>query len=447
MGLSVLSGAMSADRIDPRLLKGFRDILPGQEAERQRIMSLLADTFAGFGFVPIDTPILEYTEILLGKGGGETDKQIFRFEDNGGRDVAMRYDLTVPFARFMAMHLHELYLPFKRFHMAKAFRGENTQRGRYREFIQCDFDIVGTDSVSADFEVVLLLQQAFAAMGVSGVTVRLSHRGLFNEMLAAAGVHENSAEVLRVVDKLHKIGREKVTEELTALVGTETAARVVQFITTSGSNGEILTRLAELVPSANAHVERLERLLEMAGANGITGGLVLDPSITRGLDYYTGIVFETFMDRLPEIGSVCSGGRYDDLASLYSKEALPGVGGSIGLDRLMAALEELGVSGAAAPAADTLILCQDAAHSGEYHRVATALRAAGVRADVFPDARKLGQQFATAEKKGIPTALFVDDEELGTGQVKVRTLASRENSEPMLIDSAAEFIRSMRVRT
>ena len=435
---------MSQDRIDPRVLKGFRDTLPAQEGERQRIMGVLSGTFGQFGFVPIDTPVLEYTEILLGKGGGETDKQIYRFEDNGGRDVAMRFDLTVPFARFMAMHLHELYLPFKRFHMAKAFRGENTQRGRFREFIQCDFDVVGTDSVSADFEVVLLVRTAFAAMGVNDVTVHLSDRGLFNAMLREAGVDESSAEVLRTVDKFHKVGEQEVSTELEALVGEETAARIVGFISANGSNTEILDTLAALAPSASRQISRLRELLAIAAANGIEDGLVLDPSITRGLDYYTGIVFETFMNRLPQIGSVCSGGRYDNLASLYSKEVMPGVGGSIGLDRLMAALDELDAAGSEHPAADTLILCQNEKSFSEYHRVATALRAGGVRVDVFPENKKLGQQFAVAEKKGIPTALFVDDEDLETGHVKVRTLASRNNSGPLLLDSAAKLILSLR---
>ena len=203
-----------AELIEPRLLKGFRDFLPRDERERQRIEQTLGRTFAAFGFEPIDTPILEYTEILLGKGGGETDKQIYRFDDQGGRDVAMRYDLTVPFARFMALHLHELPLPFKRFHIAKVFRGENTQRGRYREFTQCDFDIVGSDSASADFEIVLLMDRSFRAIGVDEVRIHLSHRGVFNSLLAQLGVADRGEQILRTVDKLRKIGDAQVRAQL-----------------------------------------------------------------------------------------------------------------------------------------------------------------------------------------------------------------------------------------
>ncbi|TVQ17435.1 MAG: histidine--tRNA ligase [Spirochaetaceae bacterium] len=437
---------MSDQTIEPRVLKGFRDILPWHEAERQRIMQLLAETFARFGFVPIDTPILEYTEILLGKGGGETDKQVFRFDDNGGRDVAMRYDLTVPFARFMAAHLHELYLPFKRFHMAKAFRGENTQRGRYREFIQCDFDTVGTDSASADFEIVLMIDRAFAAMGVNGVHVHLSHRGLFNALLRAIGAGSNGEEVLRIVDKLRKIGRDRVSSELDALIGAEARDRVLAFVDAGATgagrdvNARIVDELERLVPDAGAEIGRLRAVVECAGALGIADRIVVDPSITRGLDYYTGIVFETFLDDLPQIGSVCSGGRYDNLASLYTKERLPGVGASIGLDRLMAGLEELGLASSSTRAADTIVLCTDEALLSRYHAIADALRTHGVAVDVYPEARKIGGQYALAEKKGIPTAILTDADEPESGRVTVRVLSERANHDGLSIDEAAALI-------
>ena len=442
---------MSDQTIEPRVLKGFRDILPWHEAERQRIMHLLAQAFARFGFVPIDTPILEYTEILLGKGGGETDKQVFRFDDNGGRDVAMRYDLTVPFARFMAAHLHELYLPFKRFHMAKAFRGENTQRGRYREFIQCDFDTVGTDSASADFEIVLMIDRAFAAMGVNGVHVHLSHRGLFNALLGSIGAGSNAEEVLRVVDKLRKIGRDRVSQELDALIGAEGRDRVLAFVDAGvpvagvpaaqgGGNARIVDELERLVPDAGAEIARLRAVVECAGALGIADRIVVDPSITRGLDYYTGIVFETFLDDLPQIGSVCSGGRYDNLASLYTKERLPGVGASIGLDRLMAGLEELGLASSSTRAADTIVLCTDEALLSRYHAIADALRSHGIAVDVYPEARKIGQQYALAEKKGIPTAILTDADGLASGTVTVRVLSDRANHDGLSIDDAAAHI-------
>ncbi|MCK4516294.1 MAG: histidine--tRNA ligase, partial [Spirochaetaceae bacterium] len=329
-----------AELIEPRLLKGFRDFLPRDERERRRIEQILGQTFAAFGFEPIDTPILEYTEILLGKGGGETDKQIYRFEDQGDRDVAMRYDLTVPFARFMALHLHELPLPFKRFHIAKVFRGENTQRGRYREFVQCDFDIVGSDSASADFEIVLLMDRSFRAIGVDDIRIHLSHRGVFNSLLAHLGMTDRGEQVLRIVDKMRKIGETGVRAQLEEIAGAAATDTIMTYITRGSDNESTLESMRTLAPDAEEDLRRLSEVLQAAKSVGIVDRIVLDPSITRGLDYYTGIVFETFLTALPEIGSVCSGGRYNNLAGLYTKERLPGVGTSIGLDRLMAGLEE-----------------------------------------------------------------------------------------------------------
>ncbi len=434
---------MSAGKIEPRVLKGFRDILPGTEQQRQATLAKLAHAFESFGFVPIDTPILEYTEILLGKGGGETDKQIYRFEDNGGRDVAMRFDLTVPFARFMAAHLHELYLPFKRYHMAKAFRGENTQRGRYREFMQCDFDIVGTDSVSADFEILTMIRQAFAVMGVKGVELHVSHRGIFNKLLAALDCSAGADEVLRTVDKLRKIGENKVRQALSDTVGGAASQKVMAFIQAKGSNEAVVARFKELVPGALDEIARLEQLLELAKATGNADIVVIDPSITRGLDYYTGIVFETFLSDLSDLGSVCSGGRYDNLASLYTKQELPGVGASIGIDRLMAGLEELGVTEETASAADAMILCLNGEHLARYQQCAHELRELGLRVDVFTEPKKLGQQFAVAEAKGIPTAVIIEGVDLERGTMTVRTLATRENADGLAADEAAALISKL----
>jgi len=430
--------------IQPRVLKGFRDFLPDQESQRQRIMHVLAETFGAIGFVPIDTPILEYTEILLGKGGGETDKQVYRFEDQGGRDVAMRFDLTVPFARFMAAHLHELYLPFKRFHMAKAFRGENTQRGRYREFVQCDFDIVGTTAPSADFEIILMIDRAFRAMGVNGVRVHFAHRGVFNAVLASLSVGDDAPEVLRIVDKLRKIGAEDVRAQLSSLIGPSGADRLLEIVNADGGNAAVLDTMRRVAPDAAVHTDRIETILNAADELGLGDRLVLDPSITRGLDYYTGIVFETFLVDLPQIGSVCSGGRYDNLAGLYTKEELPGVGASIGLDRLMAGLEELGVATMQAGGADAIVMCLDENLMAHYHLIAEQLRAAGLRVEVYPEPRKLGQQFAFAEKKGIPAAILCGDEEHAVGAVNVRDLRTRETADRVSVESAVELVRGIR---
>jgi histidyl-tRNA synthetase len=360
-----------ASTIEPMILKGFRDFLPVKEIERKRIINILEKNFESFGFVPIDTPVLEYTEVLLGKGGGETDKQVYRFEDKGGRDVSMRFDLTVPFARYMAKNRSDLYLPFKRYHINKVWRGENTQRGRYREFMQCDFDIVGLDTASADFEILMMMRDSMKALDIQNVTVHFSHRGIFNRLLNKLRIAENSVEILRIVDKLSKIGEEEVVKQLSDLTSIEKALEIVDFIKPASNSLETLKKMELAAGGPDEDSERLRTIFSYIQENEMDDSFRLDPSITRGLDYYTGIVYETFLNELPGIGSVCSGGRYNNLASLYTKEELPGVGASIGLDRLMAALEELGRSSDKKSFTDLLILAMDDKLFGYYHKLSS----------------------------------------------------------------------------
>ncbi len=429
--------------IQPRVLKGFRDFLPETEIRRRGITRILEEQFRLFGFVPIDTPVLEYTEVLLGKGGGETDKQVYRFEDHGGRDVSMRFDLTVPFARFMAAHVNELYLPFKRYHMAKVFRGENTQRGRYREFMQCDFDIVGIDSASADFEILTMMHDSFSALGVSDVTIHLSHRGIFNRFLSHRGIQDNSVEILRIVDKLAKIGRDEVLQQLEELAGAANAEAILDYISAEGTFPEVLSQLERLSGGESEDTLRLKELYSAMENCGLTERFKLDPSITRGLDYYTGVVFETFLDKLPGIGSVCSGGRYNNLASLYTKQELPGVGASIGLDRLMAALEELGDNAGNDASADAVVFCMDTEGIGAFHAFARTLRKAGIRTEVYPEAKKLGPQFSFAEKKGAAAAVMLGEEERKSGTITVKDLKNRTNHTGLSTEDAVNLIKGM----
>ncbi len=429
-----------AMQIEPRVLKGFRDFLPPAEIRRRELTRVLEDCFSSFGFVPIDTPVLEYTEVLLGKGGGETDKQVYRFTDHGSRDVAMRFDLTVPFARYMALHRPELYLPFKRYHIGKVFRGENTQRGRYREFTQCDFDIVGTTADSADLEIILMIAAAFQALQVPGITVHVSHRGVFNRFLAHHNVIGVTEDVLRAVDKLRKVGEEETRRTLTTLTGSDVAEGVLRFIGAGGTAVEIISTMEELAGGPDKDTQRLRTITAATAELGLTDKVRLDPSITRGLDYYTGIVFETFLDGAESIGSVCSGGRYDDLVGLYSKEAMPGVGASIGLDRLIAGLDEITSEALNTSGADILITMQDETLMGHYHFLAGRLRARGVRCEVFPEERKLGQQFAFAEKKGIPYALICGQREYEAETVNLRILAERRNLDELDIDGVVATI-------
>jgi len=426
--------------IEPRVLKGFRDFLPPAEIERRRLVEKIEASFRSFGFVPIDTPALEYTEILLGKGGGETEKQVYRFKDHGDRDVALRFDLTVPFARFMAEHRSDLNLPFKRYHIAKVWRGENTQRGRYREFMQCDFDIVGSEAVGADFEILLMMHETLRAIGGGDVTIRLNHRGVFNRFLRRLDVGEQSVSILRTVDKIGKIGRDETLKLLSQLVGQDRGQEILDFIQPKADFYATLTAMTEKSGGEGPDTDRLAQLRKGMEDAGVEAAFTLDPSITRGLDYYTGVVYETFLNDLPSIGSVCSGGRYDDLAGLYSKERLPGVGASIGLDRLIAALEALGRSSSVVSYAPVAIACLREDQNGYYQSLAQQFRAQGIPCDVFMEAKKLPQQFTLAEKKGAHWLLIPPDNP-GVPELTMRDLGKRENR---TFSGIAEAVRTIR---
>ena len=414
--------------IDPIVLKGFRDSLPKEEIPKKNIERKLENVFERFGFVPIDTPVLEYESVLLGKGGGETDKQIFHFEDNGGRKVAMRFDLTVPFARFLALHHAELPIPFKRYHIAKAWRGENPQKGRYREFIQCDFDIVGADSAEADFEILSLMYASFNSLDIRNVTFHVANRALFNDFLATVGIEDKSIEVLRAVDKLRKIGKDEVRKILLDITGDEEKSNLVISYITSGEGKDFIATLDSIVALIGRETENSERMRKIYSylkENGIESFYVYDPSITRGLDYYTGIVYETFLNDFEAIGSVCSGGRYNNLASLYTKEVLPGVGASIGLDRLLAALTELDSPLVKDSNSANVVVFYKKGEEEKALKTVFELRMKGLRTDLYllPD-KKAKAQYEYAEKLSIPFALSFAD-----GNYMVKNLKTRESVE------------------
>ena len=346
-----------AELIQPRTLPGFRDYTPQLMIAKEHLLEQARRVYRSYGFAPIDTPALEYTEILLGKGGEESDKQLFRFTDNGGRDVALRFDLTVPLARFAAQHMSQLGTPFKRYHMGPVWRGERQQKGRYREFWQCDFDIIGTTANAADIEVVLIIHDLLKALNVGPFSIRVNNRLVLSGLLEELGLAGQTGALLRCLDKLPKIGRAGVEGEMAEKTGVNSAQaeRLLTLAQMSGTNTEILDRLrTEFGTNSKAAegIRRLEELLATTITAGIAPeGIKLDLAIARGLDYYTGTVYETFLSDLPGIGSVCSGGRYDNLAGLYTKQQLPGVGASLGLDRLLAAMEDLDLlRSAAAPA-------------------------------------------------------------------------------------------------
>ncbi|MDR0583275.1 MAG: histidine--tRNA ligase [Treponema sp.] len=436
-----------ASLIEPKVLKGFRDFLPSAEIARRNLTEQIEASFRSFGFVPIDTPALEYADILLGKGGGETEKQIYRFRDNGGRDVALRFDLTVPFARFVALHQGEITFPFKRYHIAKVWRGENTQRGRYREFTQCDFDIIGSDSAASDFEILLMIRSTLLGLGMD-VRIRINHRGLFNRFLSHIGAGEKSVEVLRAVDKLARAGEEETGKNLAGLAGDSCAQKILDFIGAGGGNAgktfeETLDRITALSGGPSPESERLGMLRRFMFDAGVEDSFSLDPSITRGLDYYTGVVFETFLTELPGIGSICSGGRYDDLAGLYSKNRISGVGSSIGLDRMLAAMESLGRGPAAASYAAVAIACVKQEHSGFYQALAAKFRQAGIPCEVFPEdaGGNLVKQFVIAEKKGL-RRIIIPGENHPDDPLTLRDLKIRQNREGLSFSQALEACRA-----
>ena len=421
--------------IQPRTLKAFRDFPPALAMPREQMIDKARAVFRSYGFAPIDTPALEYAEILTGKGGDESDKQMYRFSDNGGRDVALRFDLTVPFARFAAQHIGQLGTPFKRYHVGPVWRGENTQHGRYREFYQCDFDTIGTDANAADIETALVIHDILSTLGFERFSIHVNHRLVLNGLLESLGLVEGAPAILRALDKLAKIGEEKVAAEMqsTANVAPEQAQKILETVQIKGSNSEILAQLDDILGDherAAAGIANLRQLVAaFTAANIPENRLALDVSIARGLDYYTGTVYETLLDDLPGIGSICSGGRYDDLAGLYTKQHLPGVGASLGLDRLMAAMEELGLLQETIAPADIFIAQFVEESLAHYIATSRRLRIAGLSAELYPEAKGLGKQLKYADRKNIPLALIGGPNEFANGVWQVKDLRSGTSEE------------------
>ncbi len=432
---------MTDNLIEPRVVKGFRDYLPAMMIVRERLMETARQVFRSYGFSPIDTPALEYAEVLLGKGGEESDKQLFRFMQ-GKRDVAMRFDLTVPLARFAAQHASTLGLPFKRYHLGTVWRGENTQKGRYREFMQCDFDTIGTLSPGADLETLLVIHDLLVAIGFERFTIRVNNRMILNGLLQQIGVADKTTGVLRAIDKLAKIGAEGVAKELVEHVGLAPAGadKVVSVMRPDVTLEELETALADN-ETGRQGVAKLRELFATAIAAGLPAErMQLDVSIARGLDYYTGTIYETFLTDLPGIGSVCSGGRYDNLAELFTKEKLPGVGASLGLDRLLAAMEELQLLGSTSTPAPIFIAYFDKDRLGDYQRLARSLRAEGLGVEVYPEATGLGKQLKYADRKGFKLALIAGSTEFAADQWQVKQLATGTTTQV----ATAELVATLR---
>ncbi len=415
---------------------------------REGLMETARRVYRSFGYAPIDTPALEYHEILAGKGGEESDRQMYQFIDHGGRHVAMRFDLTVPLARFVAQHIDQLGTPFKRYHIGTVWRGEKSQAGRYREFIQCDFDIIGTTSLASDVETGLVIHELMQAIGFDQFSIRVNHRKVLTGVLEKLQLSQQTVPVLRAIDKLDKAGPESVRDELEACgVTGRPADQLLQMVSIRGSNEEVLQQLQPLVDGNDQATTGLERMRQFAkhiAASGISDArLRIDPSIARGLDYYTGMVFETYLNQDPEIGSVCSGGRYDNLAELFTKRELPGIGASLGLDRLLAAMQRLDMLPAASTPAQVLIVNFDEQLLTEYLNMAGAIRRAGIGVEIYPETKRLAHQFKYADRRGFAAAVVAGSNEFQQQKLQVKWLANGNQLEVALDENCTDLVRHL----
>ena len=422
------------ERIKPRTLSGFMELLPQKQAKMERMMQVLRDTYSLYGFAPLDTPAIEDAQILLAKGGGETEKQIYRFQ-KGDSDLALRFDLTVPLAKYVALHYNDLAFPFRRYQISKVYRGERAQRGRFREFYQADIDIIGDGKLDIlnEAEIPAIIYRVFRGFGLSRFQIRVNNRKILNGFYAMMELADKSGDIMRTVDKLDKIGAEKVAKILVDDCGLteEQAQEILKFIAIRGTNAEVLAALQGYAGRNEIFDKGLGELTAVVGNLGAFGvpeaNFAVDLTIARGLDYYTGTVYETTLLDHPEIGSVCSGGRYDDLAGYYTDKALPGVGISIGLTRLFYVLDEQGLLNPelnSAPA-DALVLpmTQDTAAAVS---LAEALRSEGVRVQLYGEQKKFKQKMSYADKLGVPYAVLLGEDEIAQGKCSVKNMRTGE---------------------
>ncbi len=433
------------DRIKPRTLSGFMELLPQRQVQFDRMVEILRKTYALYGFTPLDTPAIEASEVLLAKGGGETEKQIYRFT-KGDTDLSLRFDLTVPLAKYVALHSGELTFPFRRFQIGKVYRGERAQRGRFREFYQADIDVIGDGSLDIvnEAEIPSIIYQTFTALGLKRFQIRLNNRKVLNGLFALLGLEAQSADVMRTIDKLEKIGPEKVKELLVNdfAVPAETAGQLLELLSTDQPM-EALAALKGKNELFDRGVEELSTVVQYLSAFGVPEDhYKVDLTIARGLDYYTGTVYETAMLDHPEIGSICSGGRYDNLAEYYTNKQLPGVGISIGLTRLFFVLEDqkyLNEDLLTAPA-DVLVLPMTEDLSPAI-TLATRFRAAGLRTQLYTERKKFKQKIGYADKLGIPYVVFLGEDEIQAGLAAVKDLSTGEQL-TQSVDEAIARIRS-----
>ena len=434
------------DIIKPRTLSGFMELLPGKQIQFERMVSILRDTYSSYGFAPLDTPAIEDAQILLAKGGGETEKQIYRFQ-KGDSDLALRFDLTVPLAKYVALHCNDLAFPFRRFQISKVYRGERAQRGRFREFYQADIDIIGDGKLDIlnEAEIPAIIYNVFKGFGLSRFQIRVNNRKILNGFYAMMELSEKSGEIMRTVDKLDKIGPEKVKailmSEECGLTDMQ-ADEILKFIAITGTNAEVIAALegyAGRNEIFDLGLSELKAVTANLAAFGVPeANFAVDLTIARGLDYYTGTVYETTLLDHPEIGSVCSGGRYDNLAGYYIEKQLPGVGISIGLTRLFYVLDEQGLLNPALPSApaDALVLPMTSNPAAAI-ALAQTLRASGLKVQLYGEQKKFKQKMTYANKLGVPFAVLLGEDEIAAGCCSVKNMVSGEQVKLSPADAGA----------
>lgn len=419
-------------KTEPRTLAGFMELLPNEQILFNQMKAKIENTYQKFGFLPLDTPVIELSEVLLAKAGGETEKQIYRFT-KGETDLSLRFDLTVPLSKYVAKNYGNLSFPFRRYQIGKVYRGERTQRGRFREFYQCDIDIIGDEQLDIihDAELPSIIYTIFKELGFDDFTICINNRKILNGLFESLGQKENATQILRIIDKIDKIGKEAVIEELGKIkIPDEQIEKVMSYITIEGTSNEKIKKLEDLGINNVVYetgVEELKEVIKNIRLFGVPdSNFKVDLTIARGLDYYTGTVYETFLNDYREIGSVCSGGRYENLAEYYTDKKLPGVGISIGLTRLFYQLNELNLIHTGQKSIAQVLIIPMVEDLERPIQLATDLRNLGVRTEIYLNNKKLKAKFKYADKLKIPYVIVIGEEELSTNKVKVKNMETGE---------------------
>lgn len=422
-------------KTEPRTLPGFMELLPNEQILFDQMKQAIEESYKTFGFLPIDTPIIELADVLLAKTGGETAKQIYKFE-KGDTNLALRFDLTVPLAKYVAKNYGNLSFPFRRYQIGKVYRGEKVQKGRYREFYQCDIDIIGDETLDIinDAELPVVIATTFSNLGFNDFTIKINNRKILNGLYESLGQEENSVEIMRIVDKLDKIEVEAVKEEISKLgVSSEVTDKIIEFIQIKGSTDEILQKLEALNISNEKYLKGVEELKEVVKYIRLfkmpEENFAIDLTIARGLDYYTGTVYETFLNDYRELGSVCSGGRYENLAENYTDKKLPGVGVSIGLTRLFYKLNELNIIKADKKSISDILIIPMTENMSVPLELGTELRKLKVNTEIYLNNKKIKAKMKYADKLEIPYVVVIGDNEIETNKVKVKEMATGKETE------------------